>query len=263
MERLLQETARRLKDLPPGVALTGSGVSAESGISTYRDKGGLWDTHPRGAGGGMLGVLAAYPEEAPRILSDFFGALKRAEPNAGHLALAEMERAGRISAVITQNVDDLHTRAGSRTVLELHGNVMRLRCTACGKKERPRREEFFELAVRLVDGISGGDLAGLLAQLPRCMGCGGTQRPDFVSFGEEVQDLAEAVRLSTEAGFMLVCGTSGLVHPAAALPGWAKERGAYIVEVNPRESALTPLADEVLRGSSAEILPRLLDLMTA
>ncbi|MBI5843417.1 MAG: NAD-dependent protein deacylase [Deltaproteobacteria bacterium] len=252
----------KLKSLPAGAALTGSGVSAESGISTYRDKGGLWDTHPKGASGGMLGVLAAYPEKASQILGDFFGSLKRALPNPGHTALAEMEKAGFIRGIITQNVDDLHNRAGSRVVYELHGNVMRVRCMSCGKKERPQRDEFFEVAERLAAKASGTGLSALLGELPRCMACHGILRPDFVGFGEAVQDLSEAVTLAENCGFMLVCGTSGLVHPAASLPLRARERGALIVEINPGESALTNIADAVIRERSAQALPALLKLMT-
>ncbi|MEW5735283.1 MAG: Sir2 family NAD-dependent protein deacetylase [Thermodesulfobacteriota bacterium] len=256
MEEKIRRAAREMKRRAPGVAFTGSGVSAESGISTYRDRGGLWDSHPKGASGGMLGVLAAYPEKAPEILAGFFDSLKAAEPNAGHRAIAALEEQGILSAVITQNVDNLHRLAGSRTVFELHGNIMRLRCLACGRKTMPSREEFFALAAELVSGLSRSGMEGLLSALPSCE-CRGTLRPDFVSFGESVQDLPEASSASQRAGFMLICGTSGLVYPAASLPFRAKEAGAFIVEVNPRRSELSDIADVFLQDTAAKVLPGL------
>lgn len=256
MDDLIRKAAREMKKRAPGVAFTGSGVSAESGISTYRDRGGLWDSHPKGASGGMLGVLAAYPEKAPEILAGFFDSLKRSEPNAGHLALAALEKKGLVGAVITQNVDNLHRRAGSRTVYELHGNIVRLRCLSCGKKRMQERDEFFALADRLVSAVGSSGLSGLATALPICE-CAGALRPDFVSFGEEVQDLPQAAEASAKAGFMLICGTSGLVYPAASLPFRAKEAGAFIVEVNPRRSELTEIADVFLADTAANVLPRL------
>lgn len=252
----IRKAAAEMKKRAPGVAFTGSGVSAESGISTYRDRGGLWDTHPKGASGGMLGVLAAYPEKAPEILSGFFDSLLRAEPNPAHRAMAAMEDMGLLSAVITQNVDDLHNRAGSRTVYELHGNVLRLRCLSCGHLASPGREEFSRLAARLVEAVSRGGIEALAAALPLCR-CTGLMRPDFVSFGESVQKLPEAALAAQNAGFMLICGTSGLVYPAASLPFRAKESGALIVEVNPVESELTAIADVFIRQTAAEALPLL------
>lgn len=262
MPEALEKIAARIRERSPGVALTGSGVSAESGISTYRDEGGLWDSHPRGASGGMLGVLAAYPEKAPEILSGFFRALMDAEPNPGHKALAGLETAGVLAGVITQNVDNLHVRAGSRNVYELHGNMFRLRCLTCGKTSGLTREDFRKLADRLVEQLTTSGLESLLSALPKCH-CGGVKRPDFVSFGEPVQKLPEALELAAKSGFVLTCGTSGLVHPAASIPAHAKARGAYLVEVNVKPGELTPIMDDFVEGRAGEVLPRLLGLLDA
>jgi NAD-dependent deacetylase len=261
MEKL-REIAKKMRDMAPGVALTGAGVSAESGISTYRDKGGLWDTHPKGASSGILGVLAAYPEQAPQILKGFFDSLKTARPNAGHIALADMERLGILAAVITQNVDDLHNKAGSRTVFELHGNMFRLRCISCNQRQMPGMAEYFAFADKMVESLKTKGFEALLGELPACPACNsGVMRPDFVSFGEPVQQLEESFALASRSGFVLVCGTSGVVHPAASIPGYAKARGAYLVEINPKPSELTRQADDFVAAPTGEALPRLVELL--
>lgn len=260
MDDLIGQAAEAIRSRKPGVALTGAGVSAESGISTYRDPGGLWDTYQEGASGGMMAVLAARPDKAPEILGGFFGRLRRAEPNPGHLALAELEKMGRLSAVITQNVDGLHRRAGS-TVYELHGSLYRVRCLTCGRKEELDRETLFSLADRMIEGFTqgrGGPRAGVF---PPCACGAGPMRLDFVGFGEPVQDLDKALGEVGRCAFMLVVGTSGFVHPAAALPGRAKARGAFLIEVNPKESEITPLCDLYLQGAGGEVLPRLVEAL--
>jgi NAD-dependent deacetylase len=257
--RDLISIANTLKKRGPGVALTGAGISAESGIRTYRDPGGLWDTYSEGQSGGMLAVLAAHPEKAPEIIDAFFNSLEQARPNPGHLALVEMECMGLLSAVITQNVDDLHRAAGTQTLFELHGNVRRLRCTACGKKERPNRKIYFAGAREAVARLQDFNLKGLTDALPKCPACGGLVRPDFVGFGEAVQDLEPAIAAADSAGFVLIAGTSGVVYPAASLPVRAKRRGAFLVDINPEPGALTPHADVFLQGKAGDILPELVE----
>ncbi|MFP4477150.1 MAG: SIR2 family NAD-dependent protein deacylase [Desulfatibacillaceae bacterium] len=251
------DIARRVASLAPGVALTGAGISAESGIMTYRDRGGLWDTYAEGDGGGMLGVLAAHPDKAPEILTGFFGALENSAPNPGHKALADLEEAGALAAVVTQNVDDLHGRAGTRTLFELHGNVYRMRCMSCGKRDRPARDEYFAFAKQVIDTVRGFSLDRIAEVLPRCPECNGMVRPDFVGFGEAVQDLPQAAAAVDRAGWMLIAGTSGVVHPAASLPIRAARNGSFVVEVNPEQSALTPHADVFVQGRAGEVLPEL------
>lgn len=252
----IEQAAQEIKKRGKGVALTGAGISAESGISTYRDPGGLWDTYREGAGGGMLGVLAANPDQAGEILGDFFGRLKASQPNPGHTTLARMEEAGYLFAVITQNVDGLHRFSGSKTVYEMHGNIYRLRCMTCGKKTDYARDAYFAMAEGLVGKIQQFTLHEIAKHLPVCA-CRGPMRPDFVGFGEPVQDLDAAAFAAKKASWMLVVGTSGMVHPAASLPGLAKQHGALLIEVNTKESDITHQMDIFLKGMGGEILPEL------
>ena len=259
MEDTIQMAAETIRQGTAGVALSGAGISAESGISTYRDPGGLWDRYREGATDGMLGVIMHHPHEAPHILRDFFNRLKAAKPNPGHLALAELEQMGYIRSVITQNIDNLHREAGNTKVYELHGNIYRLRCLQCGKIEKVKREAFFALAEDLVR-ITPFSFNALLAHLPRCQ-CSGTMRPDFVGFGERVQDLEGALTEALTCSWMMIVGTSGIVHPAASLPLKAKSQGAVLIEVNPKQSELSHMADIVLRGAAGDVLPRLVDAL--
>lgn len=239
-----------------GVAFTGSGISAESGISTYRDAGGIWDRYKEGSSGGMLAVLSNHPEEAPEILGGFFEKLLKAKPNPGHLALSDIEGMGYIQSIITQNVDNLHREAGSSVVYELHGNIFRQRCMQCGKKNFQKRDELSKSMGDIIQKLKEHGLQEMGKFFPRC-DCGGNMRPDIVSFGEEVQDLIEATKASTSCDFMLIVGTSGVVYPAASLPMRAKNNGAFVIEVNPKESELTSLCDIFIKGSAGEMLPKL------
>ena len=256
MKDLILEAVKAIRTRRPGAALTGAGISAESGISTYRDPGGLWDQYEEGSGGGMLAVLAAHPEKAPEILGGFFGRLEKAVPNPGHLALVDLERMGLLRSVITQNVDGLHRQAGSSTVRELHGSLYRLRCTACQERRPLDRSSLFDLAGAMLKKISESSLAEMAASMPRCS-CGEPMRFDFVGFGEAVQDLDLANRDAAACGWMLIVGTSGVVHPAASLPGLARSQGAFLIEVNPKKSDLTSSCDVFLEGAAGMVLPRL------
>ena len=234
------------------VALSGAGLSAGSGIPTYRGVGGVW------AGGG-LPPLMAYREfvadpagwwrarlaaevDAAHPVGRMKLAVDGAAPNAGHRALAELERRGVLRGVITQNVDGLHSAAGSRVVLEIHGNRNLLRCIDCGRRF-PRSGE-----------LAAGGLP------PRCRGCGGILKPDTVMFGEPIPpDTLQACREAAErCDCMLLAGTSGTVNPAARLPLLAKELGATLIEINPESTALTPFCAVVLTGSADVVLPELL-----
>ena len=231
------------------VVLTGAGLSAASGIPTFRGPGGLWTGHGPPAGLSYRDFVRDPRGWWERRLRDevtpgnptydLKRAVDRAEPNSGHRAIAELEDGGIVKAVITQNVDGLHGRAGSRRLLEIHGNRRRLRCTGCA--ERWDRE----------GGVS--DLP------PVCRRCGGVVKPDTVMFGEPIPRavldacFAEAARCDV----MLLVGTSGTVKPAAQMPLLARERGAQIIEVNPEPTGLTAAADIVVRGPADELLPRI------
>ena len=243
------------------VALAGAGLSAGSGIPTYRGAGGLWTQH------GTPPLLSyqefasdpaewwrkrlAAEEDPSHAVFQMKHAVDNAAPNAGHLALADLEWQGILRCVITQNVDDLQNVAGSREVLEIHGNRNRLRCLECGL--RLPRDSYAALL---------SDHRALAAGPPLCRECGGVLKLDTVMFGEPIpQDTSP--RLSREAAeqcdCMLLVGTSGTVNPAARLPLVAKERGAILIEVNPEETPLTQWCDLALSGPADVILPQLLN----
>ena len=233
------------------VALSGAGLSAGSGIPTYRGAGGLWTQH------GTPPLLSyqefardpaewwrkrmAAEDDPTHPVFQMKRAVDGAAPNAGHLALADLERRGVLRCVITQNVDNLHGEAGSRALLEIHGNRNRLRCLGCGLRF-PR------------DGFD------LSAVPPVCGECGSVLKLDTVMFGEPIPpDVLESCREESErCDCMLLVGTSGTVNPAARLPLVAKERGATLIEVNPESTPLTPWCDIALSGPADAILPRLL-----
>ena len=220
------------------VALTGSGISAESGVPTFRDaQRGLWERYdPQ-----ELATPEAFARN-PRLVWEWYewrrGLVAEAEPNPGHRALAELERRIPGFTLVTQNVDGLHQRAGSRGVIELHGNIMRSKCSEEGV-----------IVQEYEDGSP-----------PSCPRCGAFLRPDVVWFGEMLpfRALEEASEAALGCDLFLSIGTSSLVYPAAALPHQALENGATLVEVNPTQTPLTPHADFTLRGRAGEVLPELL-----
>jgi NAD-dependent deacetylase len=220
-------------------ALTGAGVSQESGLRTFRDaQSSLWSQHrPED-----LATPEAFARD-PKLVWDWY-AMRRAkagevQPNPGHFALAEMSRRVPHFTLITQNVDGLHQRAGSTDVLELHGSIVKVHCAECGAFA----------AIWTDDGVN----------VPRCAACGGLLRPHVVWFGEQLPraELESAVTAARTCDLFFSIGTSGLVQPAAALAYAAKNRGALVVEVNAEETPLTPKVDYFLKGKSGEILPEL------
>ncbi len=230
----------RLQEARHIVALTGAGISAESGIPTFREaQTGLWARYDP--------QTLASPEALarnPGLVWSWYtwrrNLVRQAAPNAGHQALAAMERLAPRFTLITQNVDGLHQQAGSRTVIELHGNIMRTVCAANR-----------HLVTAWEPPPEG--------EAPRCPQCGSVLRPDVVFFGENLppQALEAALYAAQHADVMLVIGTSGVVYPAAALPGLAKENGAWVVEINPQPTPLSNLADTILRAAAGEALPAL------
>lgn len=220
-------------------ALTGAGISAESGIPTFRDANGLW-RHYRAED---LATPEAFFRD-PRTVWEWYdwrrSRIAAAEPNAGHRALAAMEETRDGFTLITQNVDGLHGQAGSRRVLKLHGDIWTLRCTACGREREDRSPRLDPLP-------------------PRCA-CGAIERPGVVWFGEplpaEVWRQAEAAARSCE--LLLVIGTSALVYPAAGLVHLAQAHGARVVEINIAATPLSDMVDLAWRAPAAEALPALL-----
>lgn len=221
------------------VALTGAGVSQESGLRTFRDaQTGLWSQYKPEE----LASPEAFIRD-PKLIWDWYAwrreAIKAVRPNPGHYALVETEKRISQFTLITQNVDGLHRMAGSRNVLELHGNIQRVRCSECG-----------EHAKDWVDDIES---------VPECEICGGLLRPDVVWFGESlpIGQLTAAVEASRTCDVFFSIGTSGIVQPAASLAYAAHNRGAVVVEINAEPTPLTPKVNYFLQGKSGEILPEL------
>ena len=237
------------------VALSGAGMSAESGIPTYRGPGGLWTrigepdprsydafiADPKAWWERTLGLRESQ-EEPERV--QFRQAIEEAEPNPGHYALADLETMGLLKHTITQNVDGLHREAGSRSLSEIHGNRHLLRCMDCSLR-LPRSEFSFDEVP------------------PRCAECGGIVKSDGVMFGEPIpRDVLERCFEETDrCDCMLILGTSATVYPAAGFPMQARQRGAYLIEININPTPFTQWADVSLRGPTGEMLPQLAALV--
>ena len=219
--------------------LTGAGVSAESGVPTFRGNNGLWRQYRSED----LATPQAFARD-PRLVWEWYdwrrGLLVQAKPNPGHQALAQIEKLVPKFTLITQNVDDLHEQAGSRSVLHLHGSIWTVRCVGCCRETLDKRAPMPELP-------------------PRC-GCGALLRPGVVWFGEALpaRVWSDAEKATRNADLLLVVGTSAVVYPAAGLAQIAKSAGARVVEVNIAETVLSDAIDEFLQGPSGELLPRLI-----
>jgi NAD-dependent deacetylase len=234
----MEALVERLRAAKSVLALTGSGISAESGLPTFRGVGGLWRTH-RVEELASPEVFARNPELVWTWYNERKAAHATAQPNAGHLALARLETLVPDFTLTTQNVDSLHLKAGSRNVLELHGNLREARCTNCDFR-RP-----FDAEGLALDEIRHA--------------CGGMLRPDIVWFGESLPQAAwrAAEDAASRADVILVIGTSAVVYPAAALATHYNDR-AYIAEINPEETAISDRVDCVLRGPAAQVLPEII-----
>lgn len=223
------------------LVLTGAGVSAESGVPTFRGGGNtaVW----KGLPFEVISSAGMLERDLPAVWEWFNyrrGLLEALKPNPAHEAIASWQnRFGRFT-LVTQNIDGLHQAAGSREVIELHGSIWRARCVHCGARHNLRE-------LRVDDGV------------PACFDCGSSMRPDVVLFGEMLPmgafEQAAAEADSSELCF--VVGTSAVVYPAASIPEIARAVGAYVVEVNPERTPLSDLCDEVLTGNAGEILPLL------
>jgi NAD-dependent deacetylase len=243
----IREAARLIIDSKYVTALTGAGVSVESGIRPFRGPGGIWTERGEPPMDGYRRFEEdpkQYWEETlnPDRRSGFGDSITAARPNSGHLAFAELETMGILKSLITQNIDNLHTKAGSRKVLEIHGNRLKLRCVSCGK--RFPREGF-----------------KIITLPPHCPECDGIVKDDVVMFGEPIpRDVLDACQAeATRSDCMIVAGTSAIVYPAASLPLIVRNRGGVIIEVNPLESELSKLSDIVVRAQSGESLPALVE----
>ncbi len=221
------------------VGFTGAGISAESGVATFRAAGGLWTKFKPEELANVDAFLAN-----PQMVWEWYQARRdvilQSEPNPGHCGLAELQELVPKVSVITQNIDGLHTAAGSDEVIELHGNIRKNFCQRCGRR-------YDDASLLTVEDVQ------------RCP-CGGTIRPDVVWFGEMLpaDAMVLAEQRAQEASVFLSIGTSGVVYPAAGLPLVARESGAYLVEINPEETPLSGSMHETIRAASGIVMPEII-----
>lgn len=249
-ETAIRDAVRLIRKSKHAVALSGAGLSAESGIPTYRGTGGIWTKfgEPTIDGWDLFqddpARWWALALDTPHRMSDFATAIDAAQPNKGHLAIASLEDIGRLAHVITQNIDNLHRRAGTRRLTEIHGNRYLVRCMNCGARDR--------LETLPLDRLP-----------PLCPECGGILKNDTVMFGEPIPEdaLRECYMQTASSDLFLVIGTSALVYPAADFPVMAKRRGAPLIEINPEETALSDVADVIIRAPAGEALPEIVELL--
>ena len=244
MKELVKRAAEDLASAKNVAALTGAGISIESGIPPFRGKGGLWERFDP-MEFAYIDALMRDPVKVWKILfKEMKEPLDRAKPNDGHKGLAKLEAQGKLKTIITQNIDGLHQAAGNTDVIEYHGTFAWQRCMDCHKKYETRKVDISEIP-------------------PRCE-CGGILRPDIVFFGEMIP--AQAIRRSRQAAadcdLMLVVGTSAVVQPAAMIPVIAKNNGAKIVEINRERTPLTDeISDYLIMGGAGEVMNQILEAL--
>ena len=229
----------QLKEAKKIVFVTGAGISQESGIPTFRGKGGLWRNHDAM----KLATIDAFYDN-PKLVWEWYNERRQnifaAEPNLGHTAIVELEKFSKV-VILTQNIDGLHQRAGSSKVLELHGSIVKIKCTVCDYKD----EIFTEFA-----------------EIPPLCSCGNILRPDVVWFGEGLpQDVwQDAIMHANSCDVMVIAGTSLVVSPANTLPIYAKQNNATLVEINPDKTIMTGDMDLSIRSTSATAIPELVSV---
>jgi NAD-dependent deacetylase len=251
------------------VCLTGAGISHESGIPTFRGKGGLWETYDPETYANYQGLVSIFrrdPEKLVGFISDFYNILLRSKPNNAHFSLSCLEKSGLLKGVITQNIDDLHQQSGTRSVVELHGNAFRVRCQGCQAALKLEKDRIKEM-VSLLETVKGSriDILKILSRYcPRCVKCKQRFRIDIVLFGEQLRenDLDRSRELLNDCRVLLVVGSSLSVYPAASLPGYAKAAGAKIIEINPQASALSDICDYRIIGAAEDVLPEIVKSIT-
>jgi NAD-dependent deacetylase len=234
--------AHEIKHAGRAVALTGAGISAESGLGTFRGKDGLWSRYDP-ATVASIESFTRDPSKFWEFAREIGWIFLTAKPNAAHIALAELETMKRLDSVITQNVDGLHQRAGSKHVIEIHGNAGRISCTRCSAGYATEK---------IVDRVAQQDV-------PTCERCGGPLKPDVILFGEPLPKKAfdQALKKVKSADLLLAVGTSLEVYPAASLPETAKKSGAKIISIDTERTSWDDLCDYKVNGPAGEILPRI------
>lgn len=253
MEDKINEVARLIADSKRIVVFVGAGLSTESGIPDFRSPGGVWDKYdPEDFY--FQNFLSSEPsrEKYWQMATEMYEAMKDARPNAGHIAVAELEKQGKLDCLITQNIDGLHFKAGNseEKVLELHGTAMHVACLSCRK--RYARD-------LIQERVASGDRA------PRCDSCGGLLKPATISFGQSMPEweTAEAYRRSAACDLFIVIGSSLVVHPAAQMPVVAKQSGAKLVIINRDETACDDIADIIINGPAGQVMEAIIKKVAA
>ena len=229
----------QIKNYKKIVFVTGAGISQESGIPTFRGKGGLWRNHDAM----KLATIDAFYDN-PKLVWEWYNERRKnvfqAHTNPGHKAIAELEKYAQVT-ILTQNIDGLHQKSGSSEVLELHGSMVKIKCTVCNYKEEILTE---------------------ISNLPPLCKCGNILRPDVVWFGEPLPQNVwqNAIDFASQCDLMIIVGTSLVVSPANTLPLYAKQNNATLIEINPENTAMSKEMNEIIRKTSAETLPKLVSL---
>lgn len=236
---MFEQIAEKIRSSKKIVFVTGSGISQESGIPTFRGKDGLWRKYDVM----QLATINAFYEN-PKLVWEWYNERRKgifaAKPNLGHIAIADLEKYADV-VILTQNIDGLHQRAGSSKVFELHGSIIRIKCTACDFKE---------------------NILGEFESFPPVCKCGNILRPDVVWFGESLpQDIwSQAIIHASQCDLMIIAGTSLVVSPANTLPIYAKQNNAFLIEINPEETIMSSDMDFSIRNSSAISLPEIVSI---
>lgn len=253
--RVLLQQAKR------AVAFTGAGISAESGIRTFRGDGGLWneiDIETFATPWGVQKLLQNEPQTYCKYLDMRAKIIYNAQPNAAHYALARLEQRGILAGIVTQNIDNLHDAAGSKTIFKLHGDLKTWHCLTCGAHAQ---QSVDDLRQRITAAQAVTTRAEFLALLPRCKVCDGYLRPSVVLFGESLPEdqVHGAMALLGQSDCLLIIGTSGVVEPAASFARQTSRRGVPTIEINLEPSDLSHVASVSLFGKAGEILPELVE----
>jgi len=237
--KMFESIIDQIKNFKKIAVVTGAGISQESGIPTFRGKDGLWRNYDPM----KLATIDAFYDN-PKLVWEWYNERRKnifqAQPNLGHKAIAELEKYAEV-VVLTQNIDGLHHKSGSSKVLELHGSIVKIKCSVCDYKE--------EILTEILD-------------LPPYCKCGNILRPDVVWFGESLpQDVWQnAIIFASQCDLMIIVGTSLVVSPANTLPIYAKQNNATLIEINPENTEMSEEMDIVIRNTSAEVLPKLVSL---
>jgi len=236
---MFESISEQIKNYKKIVFVTGAGISQESGIPTFRGKDGLWRNYDPM----KLATIDAFYDN-PKLVWEWYNERRnnifQAQPNPGHSAIAELEKHTQVT-VLTQNIDGLHKKAGSSNVLELHGSIVKIKCSVCDYNE--------EILTEIFD-------------FPPLCKCGNILRPDVVWFGEPLpQDVWQnAIEFASQCDLMVIVGTSLVVSPANTLPLYAKQNNATLIEINPENTELSGEMNEIIRNTSVETLPKLVSL---